>query len=123
MTEFVFEPIKKIIIQNIIQETLDNFLHQCYSRSQTECVWTDGIILDVQTFMKSDGAYTNMTDGIKYWEKLSFVKFPKYQKSVKWNGGNFELIVLNYNNNSRHKSLAKWIKSHPVWKTIPEDVK
>ena len=120
MTEFVFEPLKKIIIQNIIHETLADFIHQCYARRQTECIWVDGMILDMKFFMTGDGAYAKMSDGVKYWEKLSFVKFPKYTKSVKWNGGNYELIILKYTNNTRHKQLAKWIKSQPIWKTIPE---
>ena len=61
--------------------------------------------------------------GIKYYEKLIFVKHPKYVKSVKWNGGNYELMLRNYDNHPRFKELAKWIKSQPAWKIKTEGLK
>ena len=51
----------------------------------------------------------------KIYEKVVFVKYPKYTKTVKWNGGNFELGLRNYKNFPRFVELAKWIKTQPVW--------
>ncbi len=123
MTVFKIEPIKQVIINDLIHENIENFLHHCYADSFTSKIWVDGIIIDYTSNGFSDTFVKMSIKGIKYYEKLIFVKYPKYVKSVKWNGGNYELILLNYNNNSQFRALAKWIKSQPVWKIKPEEPK
>ena len=121
MTEFKIEPIKQVIIHDLVHEDIENFLHHCYADSEISKIWVDGIIIDYTALLVvSQIAVEQSMKGIKYYEKLVFVKYPKYTKSVKWNGGNYELMLRNYNNNPRFKALAKWIKSQPVWKKIPE---
>jgi len=117
--EFKIEPIKRVIIHNLVHESLDNFLHQCVTSGTPIVYWVNGIIIDFSTLFSSDESYRKSIQGIKYYEKLIFVKFPKYSKKVKWNGGNYEIILLNYNNNQWFRELAKWIKSQPVWKSVP----
>ena len=120
MTEFKLEPIKQVIIHDLVHESLDNFLHHCVTLRTPFLRWIDGIIIDFSILRSDEEAFRKSIKGIKYYEKLIFVKFPKYSKIVKWNGGNFEIVVLNYNNNQRFRELAKWIKSQPVWKLDPK---
>ena len=122
MTEFKLEPINQLVIQDLFQESLDNYLYQEYVLGNILSRWVDGMILEPTIPRNGEQIYKNMTNGIKYYEKLTFVKYPKYEKSVKWNGGNYELALLNYNNNPRFRALAKWIKTQPVWETIPEKI-
>ena len=120
MTEFKLEPIKQVIIHDLVQENLDNFLYDCVAWSTTKLKWVDGIILDFTALHSHEELAKKSIRGIKYYEKLTFVKFPKYSKRIKWNGGNYEIILLNYTNNQRFRELAKWIKSQPVWKLDPK---
>ena len=123
MTAFKVEPIKQVIIHDLIHEDIENFLHHCYVDSFTSKIWVDGIIVDYTASLFSDTLDEMSIKGIKYYEKLIFVKYPKYVKSVKWNGGNYEIMLRNYNNHPRFRALAKWIKSQPAWKTKPEGPK
>ena len=123
-TEFTIESVKQVIIQDLIHENMENFLHQCYVKGVVSTVWVDGVIIDPKNcIFRGDQEYRNVTNGIKFYEKLVFVKYQKYTKSVKWNGGNYELNLLNYNNHPRFRALAKWIKSQPVWEIKSEGIK
>ena len=122
MTEFKVEPIQQVIIHDLVHEDLENFLHHCYADSYISKIWVDGIIIDFTTLSFAETLVKQSMKGIKYYEKLVFVKYPKYAKTVKWNGGNYELVLQNYNNNQRFRALAKWIKSQPAWKRTPEGI-
>ncbi len=123
MIEFKLEPIKQMIITNLVQESLEIFLYHKYTFSRIVSIWIDGMIIELSSYTSCNQEYKDMTNGISYYEELIFVKYPKYTKSVRWNGGNYELMLLNYNNDPRYKALAKWIKSQPIWKTTPEELK
>ena len=120
MTEFKVEPIQQVIIHDLIHEEIENFLHHCYVRSMIDAIWVNGIIISLIPLTSLEVSAKQSIKNLKYFERITFVKYPKYTKSVKWNGGNYELMLRNYNNNPRFKELAKWIKSQPVWKTKPE---
>ena len=123
MTEFTHEPFEKIIIKNLVQETLKNFLYQCYSCHAPDAIWVDGILMYPHRYKSgtSTREYDDMVKGIKYYETLYFVKFPKYKLTLKWKeGGSYEVRLLHYNNNPQIRELAKWIKSQPIWNTVPE---
>jgi len=123
MTEFKVEPIQQVIIHDLVHEDVENFLHHCYVDSNISKIWVDGIIIDYTTLFSAEILAKQSLKGIKHYEKLVFVKYPKYVKAVKWNGGNYELMLQNYNNNPRFRALAKWIKSQPAWKRTPERLK
>jgi len=120
MTEFKLEPIKQVIIHDLVHESLDNFLQQCATLGIACVRWVDGVMIYFSVLTDEGEAYKKSIEGIKHYEKLIFVKFPKYSEKVKWNGGNFEVALLNYNNFERFRELAKWIKSQPAWKLEPE---
>lgn len=120
MTKFKIEPIQQVIIHDLVHEDIENFLHQCYVDSIISEIWVDGIIVGYTSLGFGDTLVKESMKCIKRYEKLVFVKYPKYAKTVKWNGGNYEIVLLNYNNNPRFRALAKWIKSQPAWKVKPE---
>lgn len=120
MTKFKVEPIQQVIIHDLVHEDIENFLHQCYADIEISKIWVDGIIIDCTGIGFGDTLVKESIKCIKRYEKLVFVKYPKYSKTVKWNGGNYELVLRNYNNNPRFRALAKWIKSQPAWKVKPE---
>jgi len=123
MVEFEHEPIQKIIVKNLVHENLDNLLYECYVQRYKEVFWVDGMMIWKRKFIRFAGEkeYEDMKKGTQYFEKITFVKLPKYVPSLKWkDGGEYDLRLLNYNNNSKFKELAKWIKTQPIWNTTPE---
>ena len=123
MTEFKHEPMEKIIIKNLVHENLDNLLYECYVHKFNEVFWVDGMMLLTRKFIFGAGKkeYENMIEGVQYFEKITFVKLPKCVPSLKWKDGvDYDLKLLNYNNNSKFRELAKWIKTQPIWNTVPE---
>ena len=123
MTEFKLEPIQQMIIHDLIHDDVENFLHVCYVGNVISAIWVDGIIIGLEPLASSQTDAEQSIKNLKYYEKMVFVKYSKYTKSVKWNGGNYELVLRNYENYPRFVELAKWIKSQPIWKTTPEGMK
>ena len=123
MTEFKLEPIQQMIIHDLIHDDVENFLHVCYVGNVISAIWVDGIIIGLEPLASSQTDAEQSIKNLKYYEKMVFVKYSKYTKSVKWNGGNYELVLRNYKNYPRFVELAKWIKSQPIWKTTPEGMK
>ncbi len=123
MIEVKIESIQQVIIHDIIHEDIENFLHQCYVHSVITAIWVNGIIIDLTPLTSFEVSAKQSIKNLKYFERITFVKYPKFAKSVKWNGGNYELMLRNYNNSPRFKELAKWIKSHSAWKIKPERIK
>ncbi len=123
MTELIHEPFEKIIIKNLVHENLETFLYECYVKKPKEVFWVDGMMILVTKFIYGAGKreYDDMVKGTKYFEKITFVKLPKYVASLKWkDGGSFDLKLLNYNNDKKFRDIAKWIKTQPIWNTEPE---
>ena len=122
MTKFIHEPFEKIIVKNLVHEDLDNLIHQCLSRDRPEVFWVNGMIIATKKLIFGAGKkeYDNMEKGIQYFEKISFVKFPKYVSSITQKDCVKYVRVLDYSNNNKFKELSNWIESQPIWKTIPE---
>ncbi len=120
MTEFRIEPIQQVIIHDLVHENMENFLHQCYVTNQVSAIWVDGVIILLIPLNSSKISAEQSTKNLKYFERVSFVKYLKYTQSVKWSGGNYELILRNYKNFPRFIEFAKWIKTQPQWKLEQE---
>jgi hypothetical protein len=124
MIHFKHEPVEEVIIKNLVNESLENFLYECYTLRFKEALWVDGVIIRPRNFIFGAGEkeYDDLMNGTRCYEKVTFVKFPRYAESVKWkDGGSYDLNLLNYSNNSKFRELAKWIKTQPEWDEKPEE--
>jgi len=115
VTEFTIKPIKEIIINDLIQEDLESFLYTCRISGIPNAIWVDEIVIILVTADHSEKNTERRYDGFRMYEKVIFVKYPKYSKTIKWNGGSYELGLRNYTNFPRFVELAWWIKTQPVW--------
>jgi len=120
MTVFTMKPVKEVFINDLVQEDLENFLYIGRVTNLVNAIWVEGIILVFHGAMPSEKNSERYFEGYRVYEKVSFVKYPKYTKTVKWNGGTYELALKNYKNNPRFVELANWIKSQPVWNIVLE---
>ena len=120
MTEFRIEPIQEVIVNDLHQDSLDNFLYSYRCFGIATAIWIDGIIIQLVVNPKSKLFEKYDLIGKRLYEQVIFAKYPEYKKTVKLVGGNYEIALRNYNNFPRFRELAKWIKTQPVWETIPE---
>ena len=120
MTEFRIEPINEVIVTDLHQDSLDNFLYSYRCFGIATAIWVDGIIIQLVVNSKSKLFEKYDLIGKRLYEQVIFAKYPEYKKTVKLVGGNYEIALRNYNNFPRFRELAKWIKIQPVWETIPE---
>jgi len=120
MTEFKIKPVKEVIITDLIQDELENFLYICRINNVSSTIWVEGMIILLVHAIMTEKNVERQFEGYRMYEKVVFVKYPKYTKTVKWNGGNFEIALQNYTSIPRFQEFAKWIKSQQIWETIPE---
>ena len=120
MTEFKIKPVKEILITDLIQEDLENFLYISRVSNASSAIWVEGMIIGLLPSPTTEKNVERYFEGTRIYERVVFVKYPKYTKTVKWNGGNYELALRNYKNIPRFVELAKWIKTQPVWNEVRE---
>ena len=120
MIEFKIKPIKEILITDLVQDDLENFLYISRVSNATSAIWVENMIIGLIPPLTSEKNVERYFEGTKIYERVFFVKYPKYTKTVKWNGGNYELALRNYKNIPRFVELAKWIKTQPVWNEVRE---
>ena len=120
MINFVHKPVNEVLVGDLLQESIENFLHVCKIQMVPNAIWVDGIIILIAPTPRTDKMVDKYLEGKRMYDLVVFVKYPKYTETVKHNGGTFEFPLRNYKNYTRFKELAKWIKSQPEWDTIPE---
>jgi hypothetical protein len=123
MTEFRIEPVNEVIVNDLHQDSLDNFLYSYRCFGITTAIWVDGIIIQLVVNSKTKLFQKYDLIGKRLYEQIIFVKYPEYTKTVKSCKENYEIALRNYNNFPRFRELVKWIKSQPIWKEIPEGIK
>jgi hypothetical protein len=120
LTVFTLKPVKEVIVTELVQEDLEIFLFSCRIGSVSNVIWVDGMIIILILSTPTEKNVERYFEGYRIYEKIIFVKYPKYSKTVKWNGGSFELALKNYKNHPRFVELAKWIKTQSVWNEVRE---
>ena len=123
MTLFTIKPVEEVLIADLIQDDLENFLYISRVSNVASAIWVENMIMGLIPPLTSEKNVERYFEGTKIYERVFFVKYPKYTKTVKWNGGNYELALRNYKNIPRFVELAKWIKTQPVWDKILEITK
>jgi len=115
------EPFKQIIIQDLFQENFDNFMHYSVACETRWILWVDGMILDAARYDGGAEELKKALDGIEIYKRVTFVKFPKYTRMLKWNsGGLYEIPLLNWTSSQKYSSIAKWVKTQPIWNESPK---
>ena len=123
LTLFTIKPVEEVLIADLIQDDLENFLYISRVSNASSAIWVDGMIIGLHPSPPTEKNVERYFEGTRIYERVVFVKYPKYAKAVKWNGGNYELALRNYKNIPRFVELAKWIKTQPVWNEVREDSK
>ena len=120
MTEFKRKSVKEVLVSELIQDDLETFLYTCSISNIDNAIWANGMIILIFPARATEKIIERQFEGSRIYDQVVFVKYPKYSKTVKSNGGIFELALRNYTNHPRFREFAKWIKSQPEWNVKPE---
>lgn len=115
MTEFKIVSTKQVIIHELVQEDLDNFMHYCVVNDHHSAYWNNGMIIDIARYPWTDFTIVKTFSDIELYMKLIFVKYPKYSRKINWSEGVYELNLLDKSNSSKFTDITKWIKTQPIW--------
>ena len=73
MTEFRTKPVKEVIVNDLIQEDIENFLHQSRIGGNLSAIWVDGIIIALATAAFTESYGKIFLEGTRIYEKVLFV--------------------------------------------------
>ena len=89
MTEFKIKLVKEVLITDLFQDELENFLYICRISNIPNVIWVEGMIIFLDLALRTDKNAEWEFEGKRIYEKVIFVKYQKYTQTVKWNGGNY----------------------------------
>jgi hypothetical protein len=116
MTEFEYRPIKKIIIDQIVKKSYEDFIKDVVGVSTAPALWADGILFQFWNHPVSEFLVVRaLQDGVRYWDVLIFTQCDKYIPMLKRTDQHGELPVRNMQDHMVFSEFAKWLKAQPIW--------
>ena len=116
MTEFEYQPIKKIVIRQIIKDTYPDFVDSVVFANNIPARYCNGILFAFWATPRSEVIAKNEFEGIYVWELLEFTKCDKKPDKLKRKDGIIEMAVIDVSRKQLFVDLVKWLKTQPMWK-------
>ena len=116
MTEFEYQPWKKVIIHEVVKFPLQHFLSGA-SLGVSEggvgrpLTWADGIIFHPNLFRDTDDIIKEKLDGTIHWGSLVYAIQENHQPEFKV-AGNIRIPVIDVSDNKIFKEMVTWLKKN-----------
>lgn len=114
MTEFLYEPYKKIHIREVIKMSLDDLIGMISTLESASAYWAEGVLFVSFLISESEELGKKEIEGEMYLDRVMFTKYDRYTKTAK-SSSNVEVNVLNVQKSSLYRELTRWLKKQPVW--------
>jgi len=115
MVDFEFNPVKKIIIHEILKWSMEEFIAR-FVKPNSPLQWVDGIVMQKSTYKTQT---TTMIDdelnGVVHWAMVEFAEMADYKPTL---GNEIEgefAPITDVSNNNGFKDFARWLKNDPRW--------
>lgn len=121
MVEVVFQPIRKIVIHEIIKNDFNSFVRmkaqQMPNMPPPYARWIDGILFDFVGVMTPTPELINerFRDGTIHWEIINFAEMPQYRQTVAHPENGTILHVMDNSSNTAVSEAIRWLKKQPAW--------
>jgi len=114
MTEFEYQPWKKVIIHEVEKFPLQHFLSGASLGVQEGGVgrplrWVDGIIFEILHFRDTDDIIKEKLDGTVHWSSLVYAIHEKHQTEFKV-AGSIRIPVIDLSRSKIFKEMITWLK-------------
>ncbi len=114
MVDVEYQPIKKIIIHEIIKYNLQEFI-KLKSNPPLPLRWVDGIVFQVGMYNPSPKMSDDETQGIIHWAALEFAEMKDYKPSLPTNISTVTIPVVDNSSNTAVSDVIRWLKKQPQW--------
>ena len=123
MTEFEYQPWKRVIIHEVEKFPLQHFLSGASLGVQEGGVgrplrWADGIIFEMHLFRDTDDIIKEKLEGNIHWSSLVYAIHEKHQPEFKVEGS-IRIPVIDLSGSKIFKGMITWLKKN----FEPEQVK
>jgi len=115
--EIVYEPWRRLIIHELAQYGLDDFLRlraQATAQGQIALPlsWADGVLFDQVMMPQTEAVVKDQLEGRIHWALVSFAYMEKYESYKVAREGNIRVPIIDVSGSSIAKALVKWIKTN-----------
>ena len=115
MIKITHAPWKEIIIHEIIEHELDDFLKlRCIGIAPgglgKPLLWIDGLALDRISMLETESVVREKLDGKLHWSSLSYALMPKFKTIVILREGNVRIPIINVSNSPFFQAVNRWLK-------------
>jgi hypothetical protein len=114
MTDFVYEPYKKIHVHDLIKMSLDDLVSMISTLESANAYWADGVLFVSFSISESDELGKKEIEGETYLDRVVFCKYDRYTKTAK-SSTNVEINVINVQTSPLYGDLVGWLKKQAVW--------
>lgn len=120
MVEIEYKPIQKIIVHEIMQNSMDEFLDN-FVRPVPPNIppviarWIDGVVFIFQSYPRSPETMRESLEGTVHWEIVNFTEMNEYMETLV-NPRNQSMIkVIDNSSNTAVSDFIRWLKRQPQW--------
>jgi hypothetical protein len=116
LTEFEYQPWKKVVIHEIIRYSLQHFISKS-SLGVSEggvgrpLMWVDGLVLEIIIFRDTDDIIKEKLDGTIHYSAVTYAVQEKFQPEFKVSG-NIRIPVIDVSSNKIFREMVSWIKKN-----------
>jgi len=112
MTEYHYDPYKKVIVKEIIEYTPEQFRQTFISQNTILLRWCDGVLFQFNSMMESEKLMNAKAfEGVNYWAYVAFCKVPKYSKTEQRTDSMISAAVNDETSNPIFADFIKWLKN------------
>lgn len=126
MVDVAYQPIKKIIIHEILKQSLDDFVRMKAQSapngmSPMPVRWIDGIVFAFNGMpVTPEMINERVRDGTVHWDFVEFAEMPNYQKALFHPETNVPLPIVDNSNNTAVSDVIRWLKKQRQWSSATD---
>ena len=114
MTDFIYDPYKKVYVRDMIKLSLDDLLNMMSTIEAGNAYWVDGVLFASFAMTDSEELAKKEIQGETYLDRIIFAKYEKYTKTAKLST-NLDINILNVEKSHLYRDLISWLKKQPIW--------
>jgi len=120
LVEVEYQPVKRIIVHEIIKNTFDEFVSMfavsAIPRGTPIPVrWIDGVLFGFRPFEETPEIVRDRLQGIIHWSFLNFTQMKEYTEVLHHPKNGTPVAVLDNSNNTAVCDVIKWLKKQRQW--------
>ena len=120
MVDVEYQPVKKIIVHEIIKYTFDEFLNLKVRSPNPNLPpisvrWANGVVFTASAYPSTSELINQQVQGIVHYANVEFAEMEEYQSILMNQSSGGSVPVVNYSNNTAVTDFIRWLKDQSQW--------